>query len=227
MSLWLFFKDELKGFYKSKVMIILWIGMPLSVILLHLIIPNLDGVPISPIIGLLLGNIGGTLASAMLGTTIVNEKNKNVYDLFLIRPIKRHNLMIAKFLATILCLIIATVISLIIGLIIDSITTEIELKNLINGLWEGTMIAIMTMAIAVSAGILIGLLTKTVMVAAILALFVGSQLSSLPMILPLIISLQPELFGELNSGVISLIIGIPLTFLMIIISSLVVNRKEF
>jgi len=35
MSL-LLFKDELTGFYKSKVMIFLWIGLPLMAVLLHL-----------------------------------------------------------------------------------------------------------------------------------------------------------------------------------------------
>ena len=29
MSLGLLFRDELKGFYKSKVMVTLWVGLPL------------------------------------------------------------------------------------------------------------------------------------------------------------------------------------------------------
>ncbi|UYP45907.1 hypothetical protein NEF87_002192 [Candidatus Lokiarchaeum ossiferum] len=220
MSLWLFFKDELRGFYKSSVMIVLWVGMPMLSILMHFIQPDLEGLPITPFVGIMLAQIGGTLASVMLSTTIVNEKNKNVYDLFLIRPIKRHNLLIAKFLATYVCLIIASVFSLILGVLIDSITLELEMSIVLENLWESIVISMMAMAIATSAGILIGLLANSVMVAAILAIFVGNQLSIASMLPSLIIeSINPVIFSTL--------IGVPFTIIIILIFSILMNRKQF
>ncbi|MFW6196653.1 MAG: hypothetical protein ACOC5D_04875 [Thermoplasmatota archaeon] len=35
MSLKILFKDELRGFYKSKVMIVLWVGLPLLAALIY------------------------------------------------------------------------------------------------------------------------------------------------------------------------------------------------
>ncbi len=220
MSLWLFFKDELKGFYKSNVMIVLWVGMPMLSILVHFLLPDIEGIPITSFVGIMLAQIGGTLASVMLSTTIVNEKNKHVYDLYLIRPIKRHNLLIAKFLATYACLFVASALSLTLGVIIDSLTLETEISLVLEGLWESIIISMMAMAIATSAGILIGLLANSVMVAALIAIFVGNQLS-------IISTLPGLLINELDPVVISSLIGIPLTLLMIILFTVIMDRKQF
>ena len=112
MSLKILFVDELKGFYKSKVMIVLWVGLPLLSLLFHYIVPDTEGIPISSIVAIILSSIGGTLGSAMLSTSIASEKIRHVYDLFLIRPVKRTSILLAKFFSVYLCLIIATGISL-------------------------------------------------------------------------------------------------------------------
>ena len=89
MSLKILFKDELRGFYKSKVMIFLWVGLPILAILIYFWSPDTgQEIPFAAFSALLLSSIGGTLASVMLAVSIINEKEKNVYDLFLIRPIK-------------------------------------------------------------------------------------------------------------------------------------------
>ena len=99
MSLWLLFKDELRGFYKSKIMVVLWVGMPLMSILMHFIQPDADGMPVSFLTGLLVASIGGLLAAVMLSTTMVNELGANVYELFLVRPVKRAYILLAKLLS--------------------------------------------------------------------------------------------------------------------------------
>jgi ABC-2 type transport system permease protein len=108
MSFRILFFDELKGFYKSKVMLILWFGLPFLTLLIHFINPDLEGLPVSSLVALLISSVGGTLSAALLSTSITNEKSHHVYDLFLVRPVKRYSILLAKYLAVYLCLIIAT-----------------------------------------------------------------------------------------------------------------------
>ena len=44
MTLTLLFKDELQGFYKSKVMIFLWVGLPVIALLFRFIQVSSSGV---------------------------------------------------------------------------------------------------------------------------------------------------------------------------------------
>ena len=83
-------------------MIILWIGIPLLSFLLHFI-PNTEDFPITSLVAILIASIGGTLAAAMLSTSIASEKSRHVYDLFLIRPVRRRNILLAKFFAVYFC----------------------------------------------------------------------------------------------------------------------------
>ena len=47
MSLWLLFKDELNGFYRSKVMLALWAGLPAMAVLLYFLVDDIEGMPIT------------------------------------------------------------------------------------------------------------------------------------------------------------------------------------
>jgi len=69
MSFSLILKDEFKGFYKSKVMIFLWIGLPLLAVILHLFITD-DSIPMSTITAIVVSNIGGLLAAVMITVNI-------------------------------------------------------------------------------------------------------------------------------------------------------------
>jgi len=142
MSLSLLIKDEFKGFYKSKVMLVLWIGMPLISLLIHYLQPDTEGIPISIFVGLMVSSLSGTLASVMLSTTIVSEKDRHVYDLFLIRPVKRWNLMFAKLIAVYLCLMIAIFLSVLVGIVLDLINTEIPFETLLDGIWDSLALII-------------------------------------------------------------------------------------
>ena len=122
MSLRLLFVDELNGFYRSRVMLALWIGLPAMALLLYFLVPDLEGIPISTFTALLVSSIGGLLTSVLIVVNILNEKEKKVYDLFLIRPIRRENLLLAKFAAVFLCVMIASFIAIFLAAFLDSVT---------------------------------------------------------------------------------------------------------
>lgn len=219
MSLLLLFLDELKGFAKSKVMIILWFGLPALAILIHFMQPETEDFPITFLVTIVVSSIGSTLSSIMLSTSIVNEKNNHVYELFLVRPVKRYSLLISKFLAVYLCLVIAVGLSLLVGLVIDGITVGIP-EDFLDLIFDSLSISLSSMAITCSIGIFFGVLVSSVAAAAILSVYLGSQLSS--------IILLPTFFSEtLDPVLLALTIGISVTITIMIINIVIFNRKQF
>ena len=220
MSLKILFVDELKGFYKSKVMIVLWVGLPLLSLLFHYIVPDTEGIPISSIVAIILSSIGGTLGSAMLSTSIASEKIRHVYDLFLIRPVKRTSILLAKFFSVYLCLIIATGISLTLGLILDQIFIGNLPEFVLNQTIESLTISIAAMAISCSIGIFFGIIVSSVPVATILSVYIGNQISA--------ISILPTLFLNFIDPIIfSLLVGSIAVVIMLTVSSILFSRKQF
>ena len=220
MSLKILFLDELKGFYKSKVMIILWVGLPLLSLLFNFLVPDIEDFPISSIVAIIFSSIGGMLASAMLSTSIASEKVRHVYDLFLIRPVRRTNILLAKFFAVYLCLIIATGISLVIGLIIDQLTIGNLPDYVIDQTIESLAISLAAMAISCSIGIFFGIMVSSVPVAAILSVYLGNQISA--------ISILPTLFLDFIDPILfSLLIGSIVPTIILIISIMIFARKQF
>ena len=220
MSLKILFLDELKGFYKSKVMIILWVGMPLLSLIFNFLVPDVEDFPISSIVAIIFSSIGGMLASAMLSTSIASEKVRHVYDLFLIRPVRRTNILLAKFFAVYLCLIIATGISLIIGLIIDQLTIGNLPEYVIDQTIESLAISLAAMAISCSIGIFFGIMVSSVPVAAILSVYLGNQISA--------ISILPTLFLDFIDPILfSLLLGSIVPTIILTISIMIFARKQF
>lgn len=226
MSLYLLYKDELKGFYKSKIMLILWIGMPLLTLIMRLFqfldtSPGAVEIPFTLITVLVISQIGGTLSSIMLSTSIVNEKNKQVYDLFLIRPVKRYELILAKYTAVISCLVIAVIISLIMGIGIDFFMDEIPTATEI---WretiENLIVSLASMSISCCLGILFGITINSVAAAAILSMYVGNQLSSVILIIVIFIN-------EASKLIISSTIGIVFTIIIMGLNLVLFHKKQF
>jgi ABC-2 type transport system permease protein len=220
MSLSLLFKDELKGFYKSKVMIFLWLGLPLVSVLFHLVSPDTgDEIPFSAISAILVASIGGTLSAAMLTVSIINEKNNRVYDLFLIRPIRRRNLLLSKFLAVYLCVAMAGFLALVCGILIDHFNGNLPPDPLMEETLNMFIIGMSMIAIAASAGILIGVASPSVLVGVILVIYGGNQLSALPLI--------PTALDISNKVLFTVILGVVITVLLLTISILHFDRKQF
>lgn len=220
MSLRLLFFDELRGYVKSKVMIVLWIGLPLLALLIQFINPgDYEGMPVSFLVSLVVSSIGGTLSAIMLSTSIVSEKNRHVYELFLIRPVRRSSLILAKYLAVYLCLVIAVSISLSVGLIIDLIRGDL-VENFLKITLESLLVGISSMSITCSIGIFFGVLVSSVPVAAILSVYLGSQLSSL-------ILLPTFYIDALNPVIFALSLGISLTGIILFVDTVLFNRQQF
>lgn len=220
MSLSLLFKDELKGFYKSKVMIFLWVGIPLMTVLLRLWSPETgEDIPFTALSAIIVSSIGGTLGAVMLTVSIINEKTQHVYDLFLIRPIKRRNLIISKFFAVYTCIVIASVLALSLGLAIDYFSMggppEVVLKNTLGLL----ALSLSMMVVSSSAGVLMGVAAPSVLVGAILVIYGGNQISALPML--------PTMLNISNQVLFTIILGVVLSSVLLSIAIFLFNRKQF
>ncbi|MFX1376987.1 MAG: hypothetical protein ACFFA0_14370 [Promethearchaeota archaeon] len=199
-------------------MIILWIGVPLLSFLLQFL-PDLEGLPITSLVALIVSSVGGTLSAIMLSTSIVSERNRHVYDLFLVRSVRRSSLILSKYFAVYLCLVVTVLISLSVGLIIDSITGDITIDYL-DATFESLGIGISLMSITCSIGIFFGVLVPSVVAAAILSVYAGSNLSSLIMI--------PTFFIEaLNPLRYAVVAGIIVTCVIQTINIIIFNHRQF
>ena len=221
MSFSLILKDELKGFYKSKVMIFLWIGLPALALLVHISTSNsAEGMPISLLTSILVSSIGGLLAAVMLTVNIINEKDTRVYDLFLIRPIKRWYLLVSKFLAVYICVSIACVLAISLGIMIDYFESEILLDFMMGSIIDSFIMTLSTIAISSAFGILIGVISPSIVVGVILVIFVGNYVSAIPAMIPFIFNMD-------NPVTMVLVIGVILTIILMALGILLFNRKQF
>ncbi len=219
-SFFLLLGDEFRGFLKSRVMIALWVGMPVLAIILHFIQPDTEGIPLTLFTGLFIASIGGLLGAVMLSTSLVSELNANVYDLFLIRPVKRWHILFSKYVAVFLSITLASIFSFAIGLIIDALSIGVPAGPAILEVLESLAISLAAISISCVMGILIGILVKSVALAAILALYLGQQLS--------VVAILPGIFLEsIEPLPISLGIGAAVTIIVLIVEIYIFNKKQF
>ncbi|MGE5187461.1 MAG: ABC transporter permease [Betaproteobacteria bacterium] len=221
MKLALLFKDELLGFYKSKVMIFLWIGLPVIALLFRFISGASSGQEISftLISSILVSTIGGTLAAVMLSVSIINENNRRVYDLFLIRPLKRRDIILAKFLSVYMCVSVAGFLAVLVGMIVDFITTGTLSSMILSDAGQSLATTLSMIAVACAAGTLIGVASPSVVVGAILVIFGNNQLSVIPLIPTLLQLPQPVVLTIIIAGAVAggMLVGAVTLF----------NRKQF
>ncbi|MFC1726220.1 hypothetical protein ACFL4T_11385 [candidate division KSB1 bacterium] len=221
MSLELMYKDELKGFYKSKVMLFLWTGLPMIAVMFHILKPEASQreLPLTMLSALVVSSLSGTLSSIMLAVSIIHEKSKGVYPLFLIRPVKRWSIVMGKYLAVYTCIIIAAFISVMIGLIVDYFSAEGITTSLLMQTGQSLFFSFSMMSVTASAGVLIGVVSPSVLVGVILVLYGGNQVAVVT-VLPAMLNLP---FQSLFSIGISLLVTAATLTLAIIIF----NRKQF
>jgi len=194
VTLSLLFIDEIKGFYKSKVMVVLWVGLPVITILMHSIQSSIEGISFLYIVGLLMASAGGLIGCVTLATSISTELSDHVYDLFLIRPVRRTSLLLAKFIAVVVCILVAFVFSFLAGYILDVATGGIPNETVIRDTMTSLSISIAAMILACSLGILVGVVIKSVAVSAIVAIYAGGQLSAIITLIPLLLPNEINLF---------------------------------
>jgi len=231
MSLAILLIDELRGYVKSKITIILFIILPVLAVLMSFLTGQLEDFPATYLTTVLATSIAGALGSIMLSTSITSEQNKNVYDLFLIRPVKRRNIILAKFFAVYLCTIAAVWISIFTGMIIDALRDITVPQFFVDQLVDSVLTVFFALAITCSFGALFGILMKSVAGSALLSLYVGNQASSiLTLVLPLISQLM-----ELESGIpfpfdpfiLTIIIGTATSIIILLLAIVVFNKKQF
>jgi ABC-type transport system involved in multi-copper enzyme maturation permease subunit len=219
MSLQVLLKDELRGFYRSKVMLFLWAGLPALVLIMHLYMPDTDEIPLTTFSSLIIASLAGTLGAVMLAVSIVNEKGRRVYDLFLIRPIRRRDIVLSKFLAVYLCLVAAGVLALLVGIGYDVGVNGTPSAEILDSAVESLSISLAMMAVSSAVGVLIGIASPSVVVAAILVIYGGGQISTMTMV--------PSIMGWENEAVMTVLIGIVLASVLMAISILAFDRKQF
>jgi ABC-2 type transport system permease protein len=220
MSLGLLLKDELRGFYKSNVMLILWIGLPLLSILLFTILPQTKEIPFSLLYASIISSLGGTLSSVMLAVYIIHEKSRNVFELFLVRPVRRDEILNAKFLAVFICVSVAMTLSLLLGITVDSIVKGDRITQIIDITLDSFILSISTISLSCSIGILVGILSSTVLVGVLLIIFVAGNVSSTVLMLPTMLELP-------NSSWVSFSLGIAIAIIFQFLAIFRFRRMQF
>ncbi|MCW3984010.1 MAG: hypothetical protein NWE96_08445 [Candidatus Bathyarchaeota archaeon] len=221
MQLALLFTDELKGFYKSKVMVFLWIGLPVIALLFRFIQVSSTGqeIPFTVISSLVVSSIGGTLAAVMLAVFLINEKNRRVYDLFLIRPIKRRDILLAKFFSVYTCVAIAAAIAVFVGIVTDFATTGTLSSTVLTNAGQSLAISLSMIAVSCAAGVLIGVASPSVLVGAILVIYGGNQISVIPLL--------PTLLNLPDATLFTIIIAVAVATGLLAGAIALFNKKQF
>lgn len=218
MAFVLLLKDELKGFYKSKVMIFLWAGLPALSIALFLLSPSAEGISLPTLTALLVGSIGGVLAAVMLVVSIVNEKENKVFDLFVIRPIRKSDIVLSKFVAVYLCVAAAAILAFGTAVAVE-IATEGEIPDGFGATAQDFLIlSFSMMAISCSAGVLIGVVSPSILVGVILVMYGANQLS--------VVALLPVLTSS-SSSFFPLLPGSVITAVLLLLAVWAFNRRQF
>ncbi len=206
MNFRLLYRDEFAGFARSKVMMLLWIGLPLLTMILRFAQPNTGEIPLVLFIALLMSSIAGTLSAVLLATTVTSERNRGVYDLFLVRRATRSELLLAKFFASFTALFAAVILSVLLGVVVEAVTGSLS-ADVARRSGESLVVSIAGMAVACSVGLLLGTVFDSVALSAIFAVYLGNQLSGL-IVLPavLIESVDPLLYGAAAGTILPFII---------------------
>ncbi|HEY3421337.1 MAG TPA: ABC transporter permease [Methanomassiliicoccales archaeon] len=217
MSLGLLFRDELRGFYKSKVMLTLWVGLPVLTLIIYYASPTSQDMSLAAFTAILIGSIGGMLSAAMLVSSIISEKSRHVFDLFIIRPVKRRDIVLSKFLATYVCVTAAGIIALVFGALFDLARNGAFTNDVLTVSVNALIMALSMTAIACSAGVLIGFFANSMLTGIILVIYGANQLSVVAALPGLLVPGQPLL---------PLVPGVLVTALLLAVTIRMFDRKQ-
>ena len=220
MTLYLLFADEVRGFYKSKVMLFLWIGMPLLVIVFSLWSPQTNGdLPFTVISSLIVSSIGGSLASILLTVSLIHEKERNVFELFIIRPLKRSDLLIAKFFAVYLLIMLANGIALSFGLLADLVVSGTVPKAALASTVDSLALSFSYLAIQCSAGVFVGIVSPSILVGVIIVMFGVNNIAAVS-----IVPFMAEFSGKVP---VTLAIGAAFAVVFLLLAVKVFNKQQY
>ncbi|HSV49797.1 MAG TPA: hypothetical protein VLH35_05730 [Candidatus Acidoferrales bacterium] len=202
-------------------MIFLWVGLPIIALLFHFTSVGSSGqdIPFTLISSIVVSSIGGTLAAVMLAVSIINEKNRHVYDLFLIRPIKRHDIILTKFFSVYVCVAIASAIALLVGMVADFTVTGALSATVLLDAGESLVTTLSMIAISCGAGVLIGVASPSVLVGAILVIYGGNQISVIPLV--------PTLLNLSDAVVFTVVLAVAVAAGLLAGAVALFNKKQF
>lgn len=221
-------KDELWGFAKSKVMLVLWVILPVLAMLGYFLLPadlTMRGsmgnqLSATAFMSLLESSIAGTVAALMVAVDIVSEKNRKVYELYVIRPIPRSAIIVSKFFAVFTCVAVACLASLLLGIAVDWARGDVLSGEQVYDAFKALVALIAVIALSAGVGVFFGVTSKTILVAVILILYVGQNLAIVPM-LPMYLGILPQSFWLL------MLISGALVAILLWASAALFKRSEF
>ena len=222
----LLLRDELVGFAKSKVMIVLWVVLPLIAMAAYLLLPREltdhqgSSRTATQFISLIISSLASAVAALMVAVDIVTERNRKVYELFVIRPIKRDAIIWSKFIAVFACVSVACIAAIGLGLAVDAVRGSVPTSSDLVEIGKSLASSIAVIAIACGVGVLFGVLAKSVLAAVILVLYIGQNLAAVPM-LPIYFGILPDSFWLMMA------ISYGLALLLAFVAARTFRRAEF
>jgi ABC-type transport system involved in multi-copper enzyme maturation permease subunit len=208
-------RDELIGFARSKVMLVLWVLLPGIAMLGYFLVDsstNLkammggDQMTATDFVGFLLGSLAGTIAALMVAVDIVSERQRKVYELFVIRPMRRDTILWAKFIAVFLCVSVACLLAIGLGITID----QLQGDPLRGGVWKtvrSLINLVSVVALSAAVGVFVGSISRTILVAVLIVLYGGQNLLYVPM-LPVYLGVMPDQFWLVMLLTLTMIAGL-------------------
>lgn len=201
-ALFLLFRDEFLGYARSKVMLVLWFLMPAIAIVGYLALPAEitaragGGFQISAtmIMSALTSSLSGTIVAVMIAVDIVSERNRKVFDLFVIRPMRRDSIMWSKFFAASACVAIACIIAVAAGLAVDLVRGAPPSAQTIQILGRALVQLAGVIAISAAVGVFFGVLSRGSIVAAVILVIQLVGLFQYLPLLPGILGVLPDKF---------------------------------
>lgn len=201
-ALFILVRDELVGFAKSKVMFVLWFLMPAIAIVGYLALPAVlttrtsDGFAITATMAMsaITSTLSGTIAGIMVAVDIVSERNRKVYDLFVIRPMRRETIMWSKFFAVVACVVIACIIAITAGVVIDLVRDTTPDARMLYDLVKAFAQLACVVALSAATGVFFGVLSRGSIVAAVILVFQLVGFFQYLPLLPGILGVMPERF---------------------------------
>lgn len=185
----LLLRDELVGFARSRVMLVLWVVLPIAATIGYAVVPGdlvgsrgSDGMTATAFMSMLMSSIAGLVAAMMTAVDLVTERNRRVYDLLLVRPIRREAIVWAKFFAVFTSVTMACVVSLAFGLLIDTARGDPPAAATVPQLVKSVMTLIVVIAMSTGVGASLGVAARTPLLAVILVLYVGQWFTIIPML---------------------------------------------
>ena len=176
--------------------------------------------PFSILFATMMSSLGGSLAAIMITVHLIHERSRHVYELFLVRPVKREHLLISKFLAVLICVTVACALSLSLGLIVDYFHRGIIPHEIIKNTYESFGLSLANIASWCAAGVLVGVFAPSVLVGVILIIFVVNNITSISLLMPIMLKSS-------NSILYSITLSAILTFVFLILAILIFNKKQF